>query len=782
MVTLTGPGGIGKTRLAEEVVASIGPDFAAGAVSISLVPAAPDDDLAAFVARQVGHESLDAFRIGATGISTLVFIDNCEHVQAKARQLADQLLDDPDLTLLVTSRIPLGCAGEHVVEVRPLGVPADEEDSDALRLFVDRSVAAGAEWPHSPENLAACAEIVRRLDGVPLAIELAAARSRLLAPTDLVTYLSRQLDLLEGAVAAGPERHRSIRSAIQASYAPLEPAEKALFRLISVLADGADLELIQAMTPDIDSLTVLDTLGALVRHSLVEVTHDEGHTTYRQLEPIRAFGREQLDVGGEEAEAAEAYVAAVTAFADSAVASALVSFSAQVLDRIAGRYSHLMAAIELALRLDDDPGRSFRLFLPFYAPTRAPRSEVATLGRRIRERWPDADAPFRAEAFAVMAHSSMWGGHDDAAALAAIARDAPEGTALARTIAHRVLAFRAGHRGDRDTALREVEAAISEAAAVGGSFERELRVTWASLVDDPARRDEAITVLAEQQRAASGAGETVTVVWALVTTAHHQLLKGDLDGAMHSAEQALASSRKTRTPWATCASLRVTAAVMTMRHDWDAAFTRWREAFDSVVSVGDVEGVALTLRSAAGAAEFAREGDVATALWELAPSEGGASSLPALFQAQQTDLEHRHHTTGTDGLPEIVRAARSVFSVAQSPDGPNVVNPAVSRQRTIRFGGHEIDQERRLLRDQGRPVHVEPQVFDVLTMLASRPGVLVSKEEILDEVWGDRFVSASALTSRIKSARAAVGDDGKTQNVIRTVHGKGFMFVARVNT
>jgi len=777
MVTLTGPGGIGKTRLAEEVVATIEADFPGGATSVSFVPAGPDDDLAAFVARSVGHESLDAFRLGTTGTATLLFLDNCEHVQPGARALTEKLLDDPDVTLLLTSRVPLGSPDERIVEVRPLALPADEEDADALRLFLDRSTAAGAEWPRNPANLSAAAEIVRRLDGVPLAIELAAARSRVLAPGDLVTYLSRQLDLLEGAVAAEPDRHRSIRSAVHASYAPLDSAEKALFRLISVLSDGADLELIQAMTPTIDPLTTLDTLSSLVRHSLVDVHHDEsGPTTYRQLEPIRAFGREQLDVGGEEASASEAYVAAMTDFADTIVAAAIQSFSADVLDRIAARYGHLMAALELALKLDDDPGRCFRLYLPFYAPTRAPRSEVATLGRRVREQWPDADAPLRAEAFAVMAHSSMWGGHDDATELAEIARDSRDGTALARTIAHRVLAFQAGHRGDRDVALQEVASAIAEAAAVGGAFERELRITWASLNDDAERRDEAIAVLHEQERGATAAGETVTVVWALVTAGHHQLLQGDLDEAMRSAERSLSLSRTTKTPWATCASLRLSAAVLTMRHDWDAAFALWSEAFDSVVSIGDIEGVALTLRSAAGAAEYARATEVAERLWDLVPGDGGASALPALFTTQQSDLETRLRGSNMKDLSRTVRAARLVFSGAKGAVTP----PAAGLGGPIRFGAHEIDRERRVLRRQGRPVHVEPQVFDVLAMLASRPGVLVSKDEILDEVWGDRFVSASALTSRIKSARAAIGDDGQAQQAIRTVHGKGFMFVARV--
>lgn len=777
MVTLTGPGGIGKTRLAEEVVDSIAHDFAGGAIVIPLGSAGRDDDLVSFIARHVGHESLDAFRIGTSGRPTLMVVDNCEHVHGGAARIAENLLDDPHLTLLLTSRVPLGSSDEHVVALRPLGLPDHEEDADALRLFLDRSTAAGAKWPRSSDNLAAAAEIVRRLDGVPLAIELAAARSRVLAPGDLVSYLSRQLDLLDGAVAEDPDRHRSIRSVIHASYDPLDPAEKSLFRLISVLPDGADLELIQAMTPTIDPLTAVDTLSSLVRHSLVEVVHDDaGPTTYRQLEPVKAFGREQLDVSGEEGQAFAAYVAAMTDFADAIVAAALVSFSADVLDRIAARYSHLMAALEIALKIDDDPGRCYRLYLPFYAPTRAPRSEIAAIGRRIRERWPDSDAPLRAEAFAVMAHSSMWGGHDDAEDLAATARDDPDGTALARVIAHRVLAFKAGHRGDRAAARREAESAIAQASALGRAFERELWITWASLIDDPDRRDEAIAVLQEQERAAAAAGETVTAVWAHVTAAHHQLLQGSLDQAMRSAERSLALSRTTMTPWAICASLRLTAAVLTMRHDWEASFIRWAEAFDGVVGVGDIEGIVLTLRSAAGAAEYAREPELADRIWALTPSVGGRSALPPLFAAQQSDLENRRAEPPVTSLSSAVRAAREVFSEGRRPGGPAKAAPG----RPIRFGAHEIDPERRVLLHRGRPVHVEPQVFDVLTMLASRPGQLVTKDELLDEVWGDRFVSASALTSRIKSARAAVGDDGRSQQAIRTVHGKGFMFVARV--
>lgn len=783
LVTLTGTGGIGKTRLANELATRLDTIYPGGSVMVALTGAKPDDDLEHYAARQLGQSSLDAFLMGVTGRATIIVLDNCEHVVDQARLLLERLLDHPDLRMVATSRVALGISGERVMPIAPLPLTtAEQGPSDALHLFLDRAEAAGAEWPRTEENLEAAAAIVRAVDGVPLAIELAAARSRLLAPGELVEMLTRQLDLLDSAAAREGRDHRSIRSTIFASYDPLPSEAKRLLRRMSVLSDLAGLDLIHDLNEVDDRFETLDQLATLVDHSLVVTHHDDaGHTTYRMLEPIRAYASEQLDVTGEAAGAEEALVAAMTRFADATVARALEQFSPDVIDSIARNHSHLVAAVERSITTDPTPDRAVRLYLPFYAPTRAPRWETAELGRRVRETWPSLDAPLRAEALAVMAHSSMWAGMPDTDQLAHAAIADPSATALARTIAYRVLAFRAGHADDRTAALGHIEAALAEAEALGGSFQRELRMSWASLVDDPARREEAIELLSSTSVEAAANNEIVTLVWATVTLAHHQLLDRDLGAAQRSAERSQELASQTAAPWARCAALRINAAVLTIRRQWPDAFAAWGTAFESVVSVGDIEGVALTLRSAAAAADYVGERELADGLWALAQPGRGASALPHLFRDQQTDLDARGEDVTPRNIDETVRLARRAFATGPARTSPPSEPELAAASDIVRFGHYELDSGMRELRCDGEPIHVEPQVFDVLAVLAGNAGRLVTKEELLDAVWGDRFVSPSALTSRIKTARAATGDDGTAQRVIRTVHGRGFMFVADVH-
>ncbi len=783
LITITGPGGIGKTRLAEELANTGSNAYPGGVFIVALGTASQDDDAETLAARQLGHGSIEAFTVGAANNPTLVVVDNCEHVLPGARSLIEQLLADPDIAVMATSRIPVAIEGERVVALDPLPLPDGSHtiNAAALQLFLERAAAAGAQWPHTDHNLEAAAEIVRRVDGIPLAIELAAARTRILAPGQLVELLARQLDLLDQTVESQGGR-RGIRSAIVTSYEPLDPRPQRLLRRLGFLPAPGDLDLVHAVAGDDDPIETLDLLTQLVEQSLVQALHDsEGNTRYRLLEPIRAFALEQLDVVGEQAAATEQYITAMTSFADEVVALSTTRFSADVIDRIADRHSHLIRALELALAHDPDPSRAYRLFLPFYAPTRASRQETADLGSRIRQHWADAEAPFQPEAYAVMAHTAGWAGRPESVELAEMALAMAESSALARAICGRVLAFTSAQAERREEALTHIENAVTEAASFGGSFHRELRVSWASLIDDSGRRSEALGLLESTAAEAAEFEETVTLVWAAITSAHHQLLDKNLEAARRSAGRAQELAVRTGAPWATCAAHRVMGSVRVFEHDWDSALLSWRESFEGVVAIGDLEGVALTLRTTAASAEYARHTDIAEEFWRIVPSRPGLSTLPPLFDQQITDLRERLGPPHAMTLSESVRTARRLFARLAKSDDDATTSVALGHQAPyIRFGLHEIDIERRELRRGAEPVHVEPQVFDVLVYLARRPGEIVTKEELLDEVWGSRFVSASALTTRIKSARAATGDDGTAQKVIRTVHGRGFMWVAEL--
>jgi len=778
LVTLTGTGGIGKTRLAAEV-AALRAESGDTTALVELAPAKAGDDLELTLSRQLGKASIDAFVVGLDEASALVVLDNCEHLVSDAASLASRLIEHPNVNVLATSRSPLSVAGEHVVALGPLTVSADagDESTPAFELFLDRATVAGASWLNVPEQRTAAAEIVRWLDGVPLAIELAAARSRVVGPTDLLKLLPRQLDLLDDVGKHSSTGRRGVRDAVDASYAPMPPACKKAFRALSLVPQGVDLEFAHALIGEDDELATLDLLGELIDQSLVYTSPDAaGNIVYRLLEPVRAYGREQLDLTGEARDVAHRYVDVACKFANHIVVATATSFSGPLLDQIAQRYVHLLQAIEFTLETDELPDRAYRLLLPLYAPTKASRREQAQLAAKVRERWPDSPDPFRAAAYAIMGHIALWAGNDDPTPYAQEALDDPGATRIARIIAYRVLAFHAGRHGDREEARAHIESALETAATRGGSFERELKVSWASLVDDPDDVTEAIETAKAMSLVASESGETVTVVWAASVCVHQHLRLGEVAEARVAAERALTFAEREASSWPTASAQRALGFVCSAEDRWDAALVHFRAALESVVSVGDIEGVTLTVRSAAISAQRCGEHEVARRLWCSVPTRYGSSALPPLF----TDAENELIEQMGDSLPlplsDSIRAARDGLTSVDDTDRPE--SEKNGEFRVFRFDGYELDTGRRELRHEGTVVHIEPQVFEVLLRLIVDAGTLVSKEQLMDDVWGTRFVSPSALSSRIKTARASTGDDGKTQKVIRTMHGRGFMFVA----
>ena len=788
IVTLVGPGGIGKTTLALASADSVVDRYTGGNFLVELAGVSDDDDLDRAIARQVGHESLEAFKIGTSGRPTLVVLDNCETALGIAQSLARELTESDDsTTVLATSRVPLGLHRERVHVVEPLALP-DRPGLDAVgaspavQLFLSRARQAGATWEVTEAQLDAAAKVVRQLDGMPLAIELAAARARVVGPVDLLELLDQQLDVLHRPSEDRPLRHHSIRAAISASYEPLAPDVKQLFRQLSLVRSEVDLDFIHRLTGLPDKLATLDVLTELVARSLVVGVERFGTTHYRQLEPIRAYGLEQLDVMGEAARAEENFVAAAVAFADETILASAQSMSSDVLDQISRRALLLLAAIDATLRIDDSPARAYRLYLLFYAPTPVPRVELNRVAARILERWPDPQVPLRAEALAVMAHSAMWAGDDRSAigrADAAIAD--PDATPLGRLIAHRVRGFTAGHQGDRVDGIAHLEAAIAEAEVLGGSFVRELRMSWASMLPAPARSAEAIAALDAAAVEAAQRNEYLTLVWAAAST---RSSPGSARGSRVRSTQRRACDRTVRSdrcplgdvrrPPHACERQRARSGmgrvgvrlVEGARGRSDDRRHRGRHADDSDRGRGGRAGrCARHRRGAVAQRAGAAWGVVAPAAVREPRRSVAATPRFALRRQRRGSREQgpgdppRRDLTGS--------TPASVDSVDSSGSG-----------NTVRFGAYELDLDAHELRDDGARVPMEPQVFDVLAYLATRPGRMITKEELLDEIWGDRFVSPSALNSRIKSARAATGDDGKRQEVIRTVHGRGFMFVA----
>jgi predicted ATPase/DNA-binding CsgD family transcriptional regulator/DNA-binding XRE family transcriptional regulator len=320
LVTLTGVGGAGKTRLALHVAADLhgrGGRFPAGVWLVELAPVAdpalvPHAVAAALAVRDApGAALLDGLVAALRPRALLLVLDNCEHVLAACAALAERLLAGcPGVRILATSREPLQIAGERQRPVPPLaapdpGRPAAVDDLaryPAVRLFVARAQAVVPGFVLTPENAAAAAQVCARLDGIPLALELAAARVGVLAVAQVAARLDDCLRLLTGGSRAGPTRQQTLRGTLDWSHDLLAEPERVLFRRLAVFAGGFDLEAAEAVCAD----DALEALTHLVHRSLVVADAGAGAggdaaARYRLLEPVRQYARQRLAASGEEA-------------------------------------------------------------------------------------------------------------------------------------------------------------------------------------------------------------------------------------------------------------------------------------------------------------------------------------------------------------------------------------------------------------------------------------------------------------------------------------------------
>jgi predicted ATPase/class 3 adenylate cyclase/DNA-binding CsgD family transcriptional regulator/tetratricopeptide (TPR) repeat protein len=298
LVTLTGAGGAGKTRLAVQVAADVADEFADGVWYVDLAPLTDPAVMPVTVARalgladQPGQPTMDVLRRFVRHREVLILLDNCEHLlDASAELITDLLATCPALTLLTTSREPIGVAGEVSWRVPSLSL-ADE----AVELFGDRARRTKPDFRVTAANAETVTEICRRLDGLPLAIELAAARVRALSPTELLDSLHDAFRLLTGGARTAVRRQQTLRASVDWSHALLSESEQALFRRLAVFQGGFDVDAAQAVAcgDEMERYQVLDQLTLLVDKSLV-VPDDSGQgTRYRLLETVRQYAQEKL--------------------------------------------------------------------------------------------------------------------------------------------------------------------------------------------------------------------------------------------------------------------------------------------------------------------------------------------------------------------------------------------------------------------------------------------------------------------------------------------------------
>jgi predicted ATPase/DNA-binding CsgD family transcriptional regulator len=361
LVTLTGPGGVGKTRLALQAAFRLQPAFRDGVHLVELQAIAEPHLVTPIVAAAFGIDEhapgplLDALAALLRSRRILLLLDNCEHLIGACTQLADHLLRTcADLRILATSREPLRTSGEQVWPVPPLPVPTRGDSasaaraltSDAVRLFVQRANAVAPSFAVSDANAAAVADICRQLDGLPLAIELAAARIAALTPQQIADRLSDRFRLLASADRTATERHRTLRNVVEWSYELLEPGEQALLGQMAVFAGGGSLEAIEGICGDqSDRGATLDVLTRLVDKSLVLVDDASGARRYSLAETVRLFARERLVASGAAEDAHQRHADHFLSLAEAAEPELWSRESATWLDYLEADHDNFRAAL-----------------------------------------------------------------------------------------------------------------------------------------------------------------------------------------------------------------------------------------------------------------------------------------------------------------------------------------------------------------------------------------------------------------------------------------------------
>jgi predicted ATPase/serine/threonine protein kinase len=663
LLTLTGPGGTGKTRLAVQVAADLAPLFDGGVSFVNLAPIADPWLVASAVAFALGvRESGDHPLVAAIAEHlrnlgpTLLLMDNFEQVSAAA-SLVRELLDAcPGLTVLVTSRVVLHIYGEQEFPVPPLALPGYDVSSPAslmecasIALFVQRAAAGRPDFMLTPKNAGAVVEICRRLDGLPLAIELAAARVKILPPADLLARIERRLELLTGGPRDLPERQQTLRAAIKWSYDLLTPAEQRLFRRLSVFAGGWTLEAAEAVCNTTEDLgiDILDGVASLVDNSLiVQRVSDDAEPRFVMLETFREYGRERLLDSGEAAATERAHAAYMLVLAEEETLEMNPSQREAWLRGCDTEHDNFRAAIhylattdnvEWALRL---VGALFRFW---------EQRDHLTEGREMMARvlaMPGADAPTRPRARALYGATVLADIQGDLRSAAPLSHEAcaiyrlfddAQGIAASLT----AMAWQAQRQGRYLEALTLFEETVILWQKLGDQTAVDLaRSNMANAAKAGGKCDLARSLLEEVAAASYGRGDARGVASALNGLGDLAASEGDHEAARRYHHQSLITYRQIDDRWGIARVLTDLANIDLQARDYAAANDSVKQALQAFRALGHQRGVARQLESLSWCASCQSRDEEAVAL----ASAAAAIRLKIGTPAKQAEREQIDRT------------------------------------------------------------------------------------------------------------------------------------------
>ena len=565
LITLTGPGGSGKTRVALHVTGELAHDFADGSYIVMLAPVRDPAYVASAVAavlnlQEPGSRSPEDLVIAhLREREVLLTLDNFEHLLA-ATQLIAKLLDAcARVKVLVTSRTVLKLSAEHDVVVPPLALPDPEatvnrtSGSAAVRLFVERAQAAAYDVSASEDSMAVAAQICRRLDGLPLAIELAAARLRVLSPPALLARLEHRLELLKSGTSDLPERQRTLRNAIGWSYELLEPPQQAVFRRLSVFVGGWSLEAAETVAGTKELADpLLDLLAAIVDQNLVQRIEDvNGEPRFTMLETVREFAHEQLETSGELIELQRRHAEYFTNFAEKVEPYLTTARRKPWLAQLQAELNNLRAALAWLVRERSDTHEALRLTgaLPWMWYFSGQYSEGRGWLKTALELPGTAEhAAAKAKVLSGSARLALYAGDPGLAV-----ELAKQSVALWRTTAdRRGLAFGLFHLGlslalvhGRDEARPVMQESLDCFRELNDAWGVALGTTYLGVVlaYTPGAEDEARPILLEGRARFGALGDD----WAVTTSSHYlgsiALRQGDYAGAREWTEDMLNVAR-----------------------------------------------------------------------------------------------------------------------------------------------------------------------------------------------------------------------------------------------
>lgn len=673
VITLTGTGGIGKSRLAEEAARRSEERFDDGAVAVQLAAVRDEDAVLAAVAAVLGVEqrperSLERSVIEVLGtLELLLLVDNCEHVIGAVAGLIGEVVRwCPGVRVLATSREPLGMPGEVVWPVTPLTVPRDGASFDeivatpAVQVFAARACEASQTFELNDLTAPAVATLCTALDGVPLALELAAARMASMSPLQLVDRLNERFDLLANRHAADP-RHRTLAGVVEWSYGLLTTSEQQLFDRLSVFAGGFELETAEQTCAhgEIRGRDVAQLVSALVDRSLVVGEHTGVRIRYRQLETLRQFGADHLTRRSEATEVRSQHAAAFVSLAEEASLAMETAEEGPQTDQLERDFDNLRVAVRSATATGDADTALRIIVATRNFAFRRMRYEIVGWAEDALALPGSIDHPLRPTALAILGYGGFVRGELDRAidfgqrAVVEHARLAVQSTGLAE----RVLMNAVFYRGERVQAMRWADGMVAGARSTGnaGRIAHALymhSVALSSMGD----AERAADLAREAQREAEQSGSETALARAAYATAL-PLTSADPERSLRLLDSAAELAGSVGGRWMRAFALTQAMWLRAQQGATETALRSYREVVETWYRGGDWANQWLSLRQLVGVLAASGRDEDAALLLGAVSAAGATTALPfAPFDAETLKRV-------SDGLER--RLGRGQMGVAQ---------------------------------------------------------------------------------------------------------------------